>query len=91
MKKLESLQKLRKILIVKVSETGLFFINFPIHCELTYIPILKGGATQSEDVQQNQIEATSEENEGADGVSSEGEKQAVEEVEVSQSFSIDNL
>lgn len=41
-------------------------------------------ATQSEiqDIQQNQIEATSEENEGADGVSSEGEKQAVEEVEV---------
>ncbi|XP_073813503.1 nuclear basket protein megator [Musca autumnalis] len=42
---------------------------------------LSSGATQSEDVQQNQIEATSEENEGADGVSSEGEKQAVEEVE----------
>lgn len=42
------------------------------------------GATQSEiqDIQQNQIEATSEDNEGADGVSSEGEKQAVEEVEV---------
>ncbi|XP_023303718.2 nucleoprotein TPR [Lucilia cuprina] len=41
------------------------------------------GATQSEiqDIQQNQIEATSEDNEGADGVSSEGEKQAVEEVE----------
>lgn len=52
---------------------------------------MKGGATQSEDVQQNQIEATSEENEGADGVSSEGEKQAVEEVEVSQSLSINNL
>lgn len=45
---------------------------------------LSSGATQSEDVQQNQIEATSEENEGADGVSSEGEKQAVEEVEVSR-------
>lgn len=28
------------------------------------------------------MEPTSEENEGADGVSSEGEKQAVEEVEV---------
>lgn len=41
------------------------------------------GATQSEiqDIQQNQVEATSEDNEGADGVSSEGEKQAVEEVE----------
>ncbi|GBP05511.1 Sorting nexin-12 [Eumeta japonica] len=41
------------------------------------------GATQSEiqDIQQNQIEPTSEENEGADGVSSEGEKQAIEEEE----------
>ncbi|XP_017477358.1 PREDICTED: nucleoprotein TPR isoform X2 [Rhagoletis zephyria] len=41
------------------------------------------GATQSEiqDIQQNQVEATSEDNEGADGVSSEGEKQAVEEIE----------
>ncbi|CAD6998549.1 unnamed protein product [Ceratitis capitata] len=41
------------------------------------------GATQSEiqDIQQNQVEATSEDNDGADGVSSEGEKPAVEEVE----------
>lgn len=35
-----------------------------------------------QDIQQNQIEATSEDNEGADGVSSEGEKPAVEEMEV---------
>uniref|UniRef100_A0A1A9WND6 Nucleoprotein TPR n=1 Tax=Glossina brevipalpis TaxID=37001 RepID=A0A1A9WND6_9MUSC len=42
-----------------------------------------GGATQSEmqDIQQSQVEPTSEENEGTDGVSSEGEKQTVEEVE----------
>ncbi|XP_037955452.1 nucleoprotein TPR-like [Teleopsis dalmanni] len=42
-----------------------------------------GGASQSElqDNQQNLSEIVSEENEGADGVTSEGEKQAVEDIE----------